>query len=192
MATVIAAAHHASGLVTNAETSQLELAESKMAEDRACITANLSDEFSIQFPDALSAAVGSLMPDAAPSAEATLLRLQAEDLHSDSVSTAPKTSFKQKYSDQPGQSLNAESAYEMFHNIFYIAESCTASFSDLINLRGKHRPDGIEDYGTRLCYQEIQLLSDASSTLGGRTILVLVLNQFRSKKVKLDNLYFLL
>lgn len=182
IATVVAAAHHASGHVVNAQTSQSELASRSAKIAGPAI--DLSLEFNCHIPEAIKSAVEGLLPDATPTPEATLLRLQAEESRStdSTLVNAPKISFKQKYVEEPGRTLNAEAAYEMFHNIFYVRTPSFPSAAS-ISFQGIHKPEGIEDYGTSICSQEIHHLSEAAVTLAGRTILVLVLNQFRSKKV---------
>ena len=114
-----------------------------------------------------------------------MLRLQAEDLKINEIAAleAPKFSFKQKYEEDPDQSLTAESAYEMFHNIFYVSNAPSLKRTEIQKLIEAHSPTQVTDFGSELCAQEVQILSEASETLAGRTILVLVLNQFRSKKV---------
>jgi hypothetical protein len=81
---------------------------------------------------------------------------------------------------------SAEATYEMLFKIFNqpslaMAED-TENIKKLIVLRS---PVGVEDHSTEACAKEIKLLSDAARTQAGRTILVLVLNQFRSKKVSI-------
>lgn len=182
---MVAAAHQASGHATNADSSQLELAANDDDEQLAIESINLSAEFEGHVPGAIKDAVDNHLPDAVPSSEATLLRLQAEELrHTDSlISEAPKHSFKQRYTEEPGLPLNAEAAYEMFHNLFYLSGAPRLSPSEVGILQKLQCPEEANDYGTKQCALEIKILSEATSTLAGRTILVLVLNQFRSKKV---------
>jgi hypothetical protein len=79
---------------------------------------------------------------------------------------------------------SAEATYEMLFKIFNQPSLAMAedveNTKKLIVLRS---PVGIDDHSTEACAKEIKLLSDAARTQAGRTILVLVLNQFRSKKV---------
>ena len=85
----------------------------------------------------------------------------------------------------PAVQLTAESAYTMFHKIFYLPVPVTAEDEESLNKStGLNCPVGVEDYGTNLCSSEISALQSASVSKSGRTILVLVLNQFRSKKVE--------
>ena len=183
IATVVAAAHHASSHATDANTSQSDLASDAVEALKSAV--DLTSEFESHIPEAIKDAVDSPLPETIPTPQHTLSRIQAEDLREgdSSVAEEPKYNFKQKYSDEPDRALSAESAYEMFHNIFYMKDTPPQSPEELVKIAKSNCPLEIENYGTNICAQEVELLSEASKTLDGRTILVLVLNQFRSKKV---------
>ncbi len=82
------------------------------------------------------------------------------------------------------EGISAEAAFAMLHHIFYLPAPPTAEEERSLHASVSMRsPLEAADYGTEHCAKEVLALQEASSTQAGRTILVLVLNQFRSKKV---------
>lgn len=83
-----------------------------------------------------------------------------------------------------GSHPTAEATYEMLFRIFN--QPCLSIADDIENIKKLvvlRSPVDIDDHSTEACSKDIKVLSDAARTQAGRTILVLVLNQFRSKKV---------